>query len=402
MALRRKCPLIRASRAGIVAFMARRSNKHATRKATPESAAKAVQQSPAEPHAHNHLLASIVPLFQRDATKYARFLKGLNPLQWGKVFAAIHQEPTLGNAFASEISQALKRLAAEDAASSKPRKASATSTQPEAGVDAGTPESANDGGPDANMELTPDAEVDAGQPEEVDASVDPAEPEQDMSGSSRHLTVGEIGYAEEIFWGTLDYRAIKITRNWKPSIGAARTLGNTIHMNTDDGDFEQDDFGRWTLELTQSGLNTLVHEMTHVWQYQNGGLNYATDALLAQGAAFVKTGSRDGAYDWRESAKSRRSWDSLNPEQQAQCVQEYDEALRKTRQRVALKDLPDPESLATMRLAQPYVNRLRAGKGAPEPGRGTAATLGAAGGMVLGGPLGALVGGVVGYIVGDD
>lgn len=71
----------------------------------------------------------------------------------------------------------------------------------------------------------------------------------------------------------------------------------------------------------------------------------------------------------------RESW-----QQQAQCVQDYDDALRVTRQRAALKQLPDPVFLETLQRAQPYINRLRAGNGAPEPGRGTAAGAGVVGG----------------------
>ena len=43
---------------------------------------------------------------------------------------------------------------------------------------------------------------------------------------------------------------------------------------------------------------TLVHEMTHVYQYQTGGWGYAPEALWAQFKSFVTTGDRGGAYDW--------------------------------------------------------------------------------------------------------
>ena len=45
------------------------------------------------------------------------------------------------------------------------------------------------------------------------------------------------------------------------------TLGNTISIKGDD---------------PAINLDTLVHECTHVWQFQNAGVRYATDALWAQ------------------------------------------------------------------------------------------------------------------------
>ena len=51
------------------------------------------------------------------------------------------------------------------------------------------------------------------------------------------------------------------------STGAPKTLGNVIHLRSDWGHFVGD-----TLDLTEEGRLTLIHEMGHVWQYQNGGL----------------------------------------------------------------------------------------------------------------------------------
>jgi len=51
---------------------------------------------------------------------------------------------------------------------------------------------------------------------------------------------------------------------------------------------------------TPSGFSddTLIHESAHVWQHQNGvPFGYAVDALTAQLASWLVTGSRLGAYN---------------------------------------------------------------------------------------------------------
>ena len=84
-----------------------------------------------------------------------------------------------------------------------------------------------------------------------------------------------------------------------------------------------------TLDLTPEGRETLVHEMTHAYQYQTGGWGYAPEALWAQFKSFVTTGDRGGAYDWKPQDAAGVPWEQWNPEQQAQCVEDYNTLLRK-------------------------------------------------------------------------
>jgi hypothetical protein len=58
----------------------------------------------------------------------------------------------------------------------------------------------------------------------------------------------------------------------------------------------------------------LVHELTHVWQYQHGGPDYLSKALWAQLVG-------DG-YDWRKGLDAGKPWEALNPEQQAALLEE--------------------------------------------------------------------------------
>jgi hypothetical protein len=81
-------------------------------------------------------------------------------------------------------------------------------------------------------------------------------------------------------------------------------------------------FASGSMELDPDHSDLLVHEMTHVWQYQHHGWTYAPAALWAQ---LIHGG---GAYNWRPAAKKGVSWNDLNPEAQGDAVKDYNAALR--------------------------------------------------------------------------
>ena len=58
---------------------------------------------------------------------------------------------------------------------------------------------------------------------------------------------------------------------------------------------------------------TLVHELTHVWQHQNGGDAYIAESLIAQALG--------NAYDLGRGLGAGCEWEELNCEQQAVLVQ---------------------------------------------------------------------------------
>jgi hypothetical protein len=78
------------------------------------------------------------------------------------------------------------------------------------------------------------------------------------------------------------------------------TLANTIYMKATAAD-------DWR--------HTLVHESTHVWQYQHVGSRYATDALGAQ-----LTLGGNVAYDWQKALPG--AWRDFNREAQAQTIED--------------------------------------------------------------------------------
>ena len=83
--------------------------------------------------------------------------------------------------------------------------------------------------------------------------------------------------------------------------------------------------------MTEEGLITLIHEMGHVWQYQNGGLAYIPSSLIPQFTAWITGGDRSGAYDWRAAHKAGLPWNKWNAEQQAAAIELYNVLLRKSK-----------------------------------------------------------------------
>ena len=59
--------------------------------------------------------------------------------------------------------------------------------------------------------------------------------------------------------------------------------------------------------LSEKGEAVLMHELAHVWQFQNFGWRYIPGSLFAQATSWLKTGSRRGAYDWQKAAQARRA-----------------------------------------------------------------------------------------------
>lgn len=144
---------------------------------------------------------------------------------------------------------------------------------------------------------------------------------------SRPLLPDEIRVLKEVYGDSLDYTVVRLKRGgateWVRM--APHVVGNIVHLtNTWSGRavFHPDG------SLTREGLETLVHEMGHVWQNQNGGGRYMHRALLAQFGAYLRGGERHGAYAWRPESAAGRAFEELNPEQQATLMEEIGVALR--------------------------------------------------------------------------
>jgi hypothetical protein len=116
----------------------------------------------------------------------------------------------------------------------------------------------------------------------------------------RPLTQREKDVATPVFRGSVDLERVRVATT--RLLNAPTTLGNTIRVN---GSMSDD---------------TLVHELTHVWQYQTSGLRYVSCALAGQAEGAVLHGGRDWTYEFDPTHVGTHLTD-YGPEQQAQIVQ---------------------------------------------------------------------------------
>lgn len=88
---------------------------------------------------------------------------------------------------------------------------------------------------------------------------------------------------------------------------APTTLGNFIRVSMD-GSIDR---------------RTLIHELTHVWQYQTKGTQYISDSIWHQVGAAISSGSRNAAYNVTETDLRAGSIHDLPAEKQAVIVETY-------------------------------------------------------------------------------
>jgi hypothetical protein len=122
-------------------------------------------------------------------------------------------------------------------------------------------------------------------------------------GRGRGMDDAERQHAREIFGNSLDLDAVRIVNTTLAA--APTTLGDYIRTNG------------------PMSTATLIHELTHVWQYQHGGAAYISDSLCAQVGAWASTGSRNAAYDLTGVVREGRRFSEYSAEQQATIVETY-------------------------------------------------------------------------------
>ena len=124
-----------------------------------------------------------------------------------------------------------------------------------------------------------------------------------QDGTLRYLTKEEKSLLRRVFKQSLNYNVIKVFEGNAGFLGVnsrPMVLGNTIYLK----------HNRGTDEL-------LVHECTHVWQYQNIGNRYATDAINAQLVV-------PDEYNWEREINTRDKddWSDFNAEAQAEFFED--------------------------------------------------------------------------------
>jgi hypothetical protein len=127
-------------------------------------------------------------------------------------------------------------------------------------------------------------------------------------GDKRSLTDAEKQLLRGVFGEGIAYGPVRLVRMAQVIAGIngsrAFVLGNTLNLPTADYDALVRGERAWLL----------VHECTHIWQYQHRGWGYVAEALWAQGFG-------DG-YDYVKALRAGTPWRKMNPEQQAQLIQD--------------------------------------------------------------------------------
>lgn len=124
-----------------------------------------------------------------------------------------------------------------------------------------------------------------------------------LSKSSRELTSAEKDIVTPIFEQSVLCARVRIVI--ATAIAAPTTLGNNIRIPPG-----------YSLKD-----HVLVHEMTHIWQFQTKGNAYISDSLLHQAAAVLSGGDRNAAYNY-EIVKGKSIYD-YTAEQQAMIVEDF-------------------------------------------------------------------------------
>jgi len=96
----------------------------------------------------------------------------------------------------------------------------------------------------------------------------------------RTLTMDEVAVARRVFGHSIHYEPIRVIT--ASVVSSPTTLGNYVRV----------------LPSAQLRLppDVLMHELTHVWQFQTRGMSYLSDSVCHQLAGAVTQGDRNAAY----------------------------------------------------------------------------------------------------------
>ena len=130
-----------------------------------------------------------------------------------------------------------------------------------------------------------------------------------LSGHGRPLSEREIGLARPVFGQSLRYQDVRVVV--APIANSPVTLGNVVRVASA--------AGRHSRQMDDASL---IHELTHVWQFQTRGMRYMSSSLCHQVAGALSAGSRNEAYRLRRSDVVRAGTiDNLPAEKQATLVE---------------------------------------------------------------------------------
>lgn len=148
----------------------------------------------------------------------------------------------------------------------------------------------------------------------------------------RALTEYEIRQARRVFKDALNYTKVTIadgslTAQAMSAGGYARTVGNTVYFPTG----------------ASRSMALMIHELTHVWQYQKTGWTYAPAALwaqIAEGYSYAPSG-KTPEQALQEARQAGKTLYSYNNEQQGDILADYFRRLQDGRDVTAFQSFID-------------------------------------------------------------
>ena len=173
---------------------------------------------------------------------------------------------------------------------------------------------------------------------------------------SRGLNEQEIAALRSVYGDSIDYSQIRLKEGHLGIANglAPHTVGNTIYIPEGWLDPNNANYQANRNEL-------LTHETAHVWQFQNGGTDYIGESLWNQALGWLSGQSRNAAYDFEQPVRDGKSWEQLNPEQQAALIEEsYRDGLFTDPNARLVYNGTDYTDYARNAIAE-----MRAGRGAP-------------------------------------
>jgi hypothetical protein len=168
----------------------------------------------------------------------------------------------------------------------------------------------------------------------------------------RRLTIIELQEAQLVFGSSLDFDRIWVHEevafpNIIGRIGAALarqkaptnnavTLGNHVYfpvqLKIDQQKIENSDF---------QDIGWLIHELTHVWQFQNTGIKYLFKAILGHIRLGSKVYDYGGKKGLKEAVDGGKTFAQFNPEQQGDIVRRIYVVMKKGALSTTLQVLAD-------------------------------------------------------------
>lgn len=132
-----------------------------------------------------------------------------------------------------------------------------------------------------------------------------------LASQGRPLSERELKLAQPIFGKSLRYADVRVVVS--SIANSPVTLGNYVRVAKQKAPGAQ-----------QIKDSTLIHELTHVWQFQTGGMRYVTNSLCHQVVGVLTTGDRNHAYRLtRGMVLEAKSIYRLPAEKQARLVEAW-------------------------------------------------------------------------------